>query len=318
MKRNHLLTITMAFLLSACGTSGNSSADAGDSTSQNTDDRIAINSIEELKQLSSSSKKYKLAADLDFANVTEWSPIESFKGTLDGENHQIANFNLAFTAKTNAGLFGVLEGKVNQLSISGALVGNGGCENVGLLCGTNKGTIDKVTSSGSVTAEYSSNVGGIAGYTYETISGCKNNASITGLNSVGGVSGYLLLRHNKSLSGGSDNTGAITGQKYIGGVFGQTYGDKYGYHGYDKEITISYCNNEGAVTASKEYAGGISGYVSAGEFGDDIDISYSKNKAEIKGTSYVGGLVGGATADLYKIQFCENKADITIPPKKPS
>ena len=309
MKKKLLFVAISALLLTACST--NEASSTATTSEPPADDRIPVSTIKDLQDLSFSKGKYKLVNDISLEEITSWSPIEDFKGTLDGENFKITNFNFEFSALENGGLFGNLQGSVKDLSISGDVVGKGGCENIGLLCGSNNGTISNIKSSGSVTAELSSNIGGIAGYSIDTIEGCENAASINGLKNIGGIVGSLLLRHNKSLLGASTNKGSVTGGTCIGGLFGKVYGDKYGYHGYDIEVKISKCSNEGAIASTENYVGGIAGYVSAGQFGDDISIYNSTNKGVITGVNYAGGIVGGSTEDLYKIDFCENTADVT-------
>ena len=270
-----------------------------------------INSIEDLNQLKNSYQTFKLVKDLDFSNKTSWTPISGFKGELLGEGYNLTNFNFEYVAEDYIGLFSTLEGTVSNLTISGSLLAQGGCNYVGLLAGKNTGKIENVKSYGTVSAQYSSYVGGVVGYTKENIKGCENNATVTGLDNVGGIAGYLFLSHNKSLLGGSNNKGNISGQNKIAGLFGAVYGNSYSYNGYDIEVKIPNSNNSGNITGTKDYTGGVVGYVSAGQYGDDITISYCSNTGAINGLNYVSGIVGGGTTDLYKIEFCNNTADIT-------
>lgn len=301
-----------AFLVSGCmDTSGSVTPGGG-----NEEERVTeISSITELAALKDSRTSYKLTADLDFEGTTSWTPISGFKGKIDFNNHTISNFNFEYTAEQDVGLFSVLEGTVSNLTISGNLVGAGGCKNIGLVAGTNKGTVSNVKVKGSISAQYSTNVGGAFGYTKEGIVGIENEATVTGLTAVGGVAGHVELSHNKSLAegltGASKNSAEINGQSNVGGLFGEVNSAKYDFANNYDEVKVPNVTNTGAVHATKEKVGGIVGTVTRGKFGNKITISNAKNQAEVTGVNYVSGIVGYGDDSLYKIEFATNKGNVT-------
>lgn len=305
----HVLgTLFVSTLLAGCSFGGTTDPSNPSGPSGPTDSRIPISSIADLAQLNNSKGNFKLDADLDFSEYGNWTPINGFKGQLDGENHTITNFNYEFTADDNVGFFGTLEGNVNNLTISGNLVAKGGCNNVGLLAGTNKGIISGIKTAGSITAEYSTNVGGVAGYTTYRFGSCENSATVVGLNSVGGVAGYVYLKVGQTIDSGSDNKATVSGQTNIGGVYGYIYSSEYST-GYGVEMQIPNSHNTGNITASKDYVGGVVGII-VSKNGNTIALSYCSNSGTIKGDNYVSGIVGGGTR-LGQILYCENTGDVT-------
>ena len=304
--------IFSTFLISGCGGSDNYSTPTYEPEQEKP---LEIKSITALSKIADTNGNYKLITDLDFSTQTSWTPIKGFKGTLDCDNHTISNFNYEYIAENNVGLFGTLEGTVKNLNLSGNLVGTGGCKNVGLLAGTNKGKVTSVKVSGSVSAELSTNVGGAFGYTYENIGGIENSATINGLDAVGGVAGHVELSHNKSLSNGqglmSKNTAKISGQSHIGGLFGEVKSEEYSFANSYAEVDVLNLENSGEVVGTKNCVGGIVGHVSSGKFGNKVSIANAKNTGTVTGDSFISGLVGYGDDSFYRVKVSENKGDIT-------
>jgi len=315
------LVIGGTMLLSACGTSGvssvvppASSSDTSSAVDSSVDPVITINTPSDLQQLKDSKEKFALGADLDFTDVGSWTTITGFEGTLDGNNHEIKNFNFSFSSGDNIGLFAVNKGTIKNLSISGELTVTGECENIGLLAGSNEGTLEAVTSNGKVTATYSNKVGGIVGTSSVNISKCVNNAEVAGLGTVGGVMGQLSGYTKEETLKENKNTGKVTGSdKYVGGIAGYALSKT---PTSTKTLYASFEDNEnsGEIIGSKDYVGGLLGYVDAKKSTYDyqcfLDIKNSKNSGSVSGANYVGGIVGGGVG-LNTLSACENKADIT-------
>ncbi|MBP5353735.1 MAG: hypothetical protein J6Y67_01200, partial [Lachnospiraceae bacterium] len=140
---------------------------------------------------SCSHKYFLLTTNLDLSevcgeNIGSWDPIGNesthFEGDFSGGMKEISG--LYINGGESVGLFGVSDGKVERLSVSGSVSGQ---DFVGGIVGKNQGIIygcsSKVTVSGKDT------VGGIAGYNGGQINNCYNGGSVTGADQVGGIAG---------------------------------------------------------------------------------------------------------------------------------
>ena len=131
-----------------------------------------------------------------------------------------------------------------------------------------------------VNAQY---LGGIVG-NLDTgfISGCENNAAITGSYGIGGIAGQQLFDVYNCV-----NTGTITGDNCVGGISGIAGSSSAANYG---SATITNCENSGSILCKTRNAGGIAGYSYA-------LIDECKNSAEIKSINetngyYFGGIAG--------------------------
>lgn len=131
--------------------------------------------------------------DLDGDGVCEsnWQP-KIFEGTIDGNHHTISNL-VIHSSGNEIGFIGSLRvGSIIQ-NLHLTNVSIEGAANVGGLAGYSpKNTvITGCTASGFITG-ISSHTGGIVGHLYGgTASGCKNDATVVGDNSTGGICGTL-------------------------------------------------------------------------------------------------------------------------------
>lgn len=188
---------------------------------------------------------------------------------------------------------------------------------------SSQGTIKNCTSTpqagvvyenGEPARLYGEFVGGIVGYAKDTaISGCRTSSRdennkvtetfVIGKNFVGGIAGFT---ENASLEGGGlSNQANVLGETYTGGIVGangvldETTGT-LSNEGKNKK-TVEGWINEGIVTATKAFGGGIAGYNS----GKILDCTSSVNtlskdgeelldQAEKLGRNgdYIGGIVG--------------------------
>lgn len=150
---------------------------------------------------------------------------------------------------------------------TGGLVGYG--ENLKIDSSFNTGSL-KNTSN-----QYDrGHTGGIAGYLMESeVAGCYNSGSVTtSRNFAGGIAGEV----HKATIQKCSNLGSVFGSDHAGGIAGRTTNGS----------RSSRCNNEGSVRTVNNYSGGITGV----NYGSIIEDSY--NHGEIRGSSYVGGLLG--------------------------
>ncbi len=265
-------------------------------------------------------------------NIGSWVPIgnknHSFEGSFSGELKEISGLYINENEGETIGLFGVNEGQIERLSVSGSVSGK---DFVGGIAGENLGRIQGCSSSVSVSGN--DTVGGIAGYNGGQINNCYNGGSVTGADQVGGIAG----------ESGDDitfctNAANISGDKYVGGIAGISNAEIQdclnnggytveaagncaggiagcasasierctnkakvltgtdvagGIAGLCNEADISFCVNEGDVNGGKDRSGGIVGECHGNNNGVDCNISYCTNNGTVSGVnSYVGGIVG--------------------------
>ena len=260
----------------------------------------------------------------DITLTGTWTPVNNFKGTLDGNGHTISG--LTVSGEDYVGLIGVLDGGTvknlkfanvtatggeNVGAVVGRIINNGKVENVHVLSGTvtgNKragGIVGSIKAYGSIvncsnaatvkTTVY--NAGGIVGAAYYTvadqqmyITNCENTGTVTSAgNCAGGIVG--LSAANVS---GCTNSAAISGAgTSIGGIVGEqkTYG------------SVTNNTNSGTVTNSNTGAygnGGIIGwlrYHGEGEktsyaVSDIIKVTGNTNSGNVSGGNDAGGIIG--------------------------
>lgn len=248
---------------------------------------------------------YQLTADLDYSAVRDFTPIENFTATLDGNGHSISGLTIS-TREQNIGFFGELKGTVNNLNFDGASITvSGESKNIGIIAGKNLGAITQCMVGGKVDARYSENVGGVCGWNAKKVDNCTNNAEVIGSISVGGIFGYANSRDVMNML---TNDGSVSGNRHIGGVAGVIE---------NGQLTVAV--NNGIVTAKKEICGGVIGKISNAECSDarnNMDISCDadyvggifgscyktksstlKNIGNVKGGNYVGGFFGKVETD---------------------
>lgn len=221
---------------------------------------------------------YILRIDIDLTDETQ-NPIGDsttpFTGAFVGNSHVISGINITGTANY-VGLFGYAKNaKFHDLTIEG-----------------------------SVTAGDYKYVGGLVGNgVCLTIENCTNKCSVSGVNYVGGIAGYLT-KDDVSTVSGCLNTGAITCKKgYVGGVVAYACGVSSASH-----HTIQKCMNVGTVTeegADRSDAGGILG----------IALNASAINCVNIGTVYgngtcVGGILGRGNSS-YAVSYCYNSGSVT-------
>lgn len=164
-----------------------------------------------------------------------------YTGTFDGNGCTISGLFLSDTEGQNSFIrFLGVGGVVKNLTISGDFSGS---SNIGGIAGQNYGTISGCTFTGSVTCT-KSNVGSIAGKNFGTITGCRNNGAVTGGENAGGIVG---LNDTDGSVERSTNNGSVSGSLYVGGIAGTN------------NNSIENCHNAGEVTATNKKAGGIVG-----------------------------------------------------------
>lgn len=256
--------------------------------------RDALNSIVgsdgvTAEQVVATDKTYKdcyfvVAANLGAGTAIELVPIGKdgthyFAGTIFGGNDSDANNRTMRTINLN----------IQQSGVS----------NVGLFGYVKGATISHLTTAGTIIGGAA--VGGLVGYADGvTISNCRNNATVTGAYMIGGFVGFgnnvtiTSSVNNADITGEYNKAGTpsgLTKGAYVGGFVGVVNGG-----------SIANCYNNGNISASgdnSDFLGGIAGYTTA-----PISYCASLKDKTIEGSNQVGGIVGKASGNNAKIEYC--------------
>lgn len=243
----------------------------------------------------SQTLKVKLMTDLDLSGQT-FSGIPIFCGIFDGNGHAITGIHLDYTG-SNTGLFRYVThtAEILNLKVSGTIQPKGDAAYVGGIAGTNAGTIQNCTFTGTISGtDY---IGGIAGYNTESgkIEKCTADGILYGNHFSGGIAGgnsgliqncINLCFINTELKQNhvelSDITlDAITGTESAGTItdIGGISGTNTGY--------ISKCENKGNV--GYPHIGYNIGGIAGSQTGYIVDCV---NAGTIYGRKEVGGIAG--------------------------
>lgn len=227
-----------------------------------------------------SGKSIVLNRDIDLANYP-WTPIgtssNSFQGTFDGNGKTIYNLrvNQQKDRTNSAGLFGVLNGTVENLNVKNAVIESITIDAAGCAVIAGKiypaGTVESVTVTN---AEIYGNhyLGGIAGYAYvNKISSCivsdvilkatpdkQSSGKYDNGDKVGGIVGFLgegaCTIVNCEVSDFS-----ITGYRDLGGIVGIVYGENVISSNKVKKGTITVDQTTNFYEPKDSYPGAIWG-----------------------------------------------------------
>ncbi|NYF19424.1 filamentous hemagglutinin family protein [Xanthomonas sp. JAI131] len=205
-----------------------------------------------------------------------------FTGTFDGLGHTISGLTINRPGSNNVGLFGYTytTTKIRNVGLLGVSIQ--GQSNVGGLVGYNYGTISQAYATGAINGNLGgadvgfgggANIGGLVGYNDSSgrISQVYASGAISGATTVGGLIGY-------------NNHGPIS-QAYATGTVGSSGGDVGGLIGINDSGSISQAYATGTVSGSND-VGGLVGYNISGA------ISQAYATGAVSGSNYVGGLVG--------------------------
>ena len=259
-------------------------------------DALAALAVRVNKGENMEGKFFKQTVDVDMTGVTDWTPINNFNGTYDGDGHCIKNFVYNNTSTNRFGLFGYLgaDSVVKNLTMdkSCSITAR---SYVGSIAYNSGGRVENCTNYGKVYAAGEAGqisnlvVGGIVSSGKYLIN-CVNYGDVTanpnssgfkaeGGNTAGGIAatGYVVV--------GCRNYGTITGGETIGGVVGEI--SSYGSTPETPLGIIVGCANYGTVSA-RERAGGLVGVLEG-----IMEDCYNLATVKVNKTT-VGGLVGVA------------------------
>ncbi|MDO4518081.1 MAG: hypothetical protein Q4B78_02605, partial [Bacillota bacterium] len=235
-----------------------------------------ITSEEDFQAMEAEGKSYKLKND-----ITVKTPYANeFKGNFDG-NGKTVTVEIADTV-ANVGLFRKVgeSAVISNLTLVGSVSVTGNRSYIGALVGYVNG------GSGTVL--------------FENI---KNNVTVNGYKSVGGIAGYVT--NGKVYFKKCANVGNITGgNMQIGGIAGGlNSGEQY----------FSNCYNTGNITGFN-YSGGIVGQATKSSANPTIENCYSVG--EFKGTSSYSptpGSIIGLMSTKGSIKNCYGLKDSVTP-----
>ena len=232
--------------------------------------------------------KVQLMNNIDITGIV-WDPIGNnqiyyrsgygtyycrFNGELDGGGYAVINPCLLDRYANYVGLFGFLE---------------------------NGSNVHDLGIEGNLTIYGNKYVGGIAGYSYASMTNVYNKLNVEGIQYVGGLAGYSntssdyyyddygdrVYYSNGATYNSVYNTGDIQGATYVGGVSG-SYG----------RVTNAY--NRGDISAVNYYSGGIVGYsgtVNSTYNTGNVTGSYRCNAINYGGSRYNSFYLEGSCAD---------------------
>lgn len=225
-------------------------------------------------------------------------PGAYYAGTFDGNGHTVT---LDLHTEGTAGLFtGVSGATITNMTVAGSVrssSSSSGIAGIAAYVGINGATITGCVNEAKITG--GGYVGGIVGKaagTNTTVTGCENRGTVTGIaDYAGGICGYVI---NQATISGCANTGTVSGADRVGGIVGYASGT-----GADAFVSILGCGNEGAVHGATA-VGGILGY-SECEF-DSLRSCFdaaSVTASALAGNSGVGGLAGFFAGQM---DYCYN------------
>lgn len=133
-------------------------------------------------------KKYSLECDIELSS--DFKPIPTFCGTLEGNGHTVSGLNITESG-SDTGLFRYIEkeGTVKNLNVRGRTAPSGSASECGGVAGVNRGKILSCNYSGMVSGK--ERCGGIAGTNEKTglIAGCKTSGLVQARHYTGGIAG---------------------------------------------------------------------------------------------------------------------------------
>ncbi|MFA5659055.1 MAG: Ig-like domain-containing protein, partial [Oscillospiraceae bacterium] len=207
-----------------------------------------------------------------------------FEGTFDGDGHSITGLYVDDSTRTYAGLFDTLltTSTVQDVVLNSCYIN--GVESIGGIAGYSSGTISGCTVSGVVKAA-GNMVGGITGNNGGTVNGCANFANVSGVHKVGGIAGTSSAE--ASLIYNCYNTGTISGSVDSSS---ENYSDTGGILGDDATSTTANCYNLGNILGTNA-VGGIGGFISG-------TVTNCYSAGTVTGNENYGGIVGSFIEDI--------------------
>lgn len=279
------------------------------------------------------STYFRLVGNIDLAVIDNWTPINQSASdkriNLDGNGKTLSNLSLANTS-SYAGLFGVLIGKVSDLTLKDFSVTQSANYSGGILAGflANTGSAkarlkDITIDGGGVTMNGSSAVGSLGGFCGEIYaSGCSSSATVTQQSkgntdqtySCGGLVGCSRHDTGTAVLENCSFSGSLDGYDNCGGILGVTAGAAgpcISACSFSGSITTRARSASGSINAlSGESAGGIVGYHSRGCITGCSTTATSSVSGAGNG---IGGIVGyyNHSTVSYELSGCTHAGSVT-------
>lgn len=272
MKKITSIIVALCMLLAMTVTSN---ALSGKGTEANP---FRISTADELLLLSDfPAAHFELENDIELTEA--WTPVPDFSGSLDGKGHSITISS--FKLYSSTGLFGILSGKVENLTVvaNGVKVSpsNNIVDNIGLIAGTCSGTVEKCKVSGEITLEpvHSLYFGGICAKLTGKINQCVCNFETVKFIGSAVFYGGIASKINA--------TGTIVdSMNYDFSCTSTSVGNHYGGIAYENSGVISNCYSVGGNGLLTDYKYGISTLSGDGVMNNCF---YDKNVFGYTGTS---------------------------------
>lgn len=254
------------------------------------------NALNELRDCGLVYRYYTQTQDISLTGI--WSPITSFTGNYQGQNHSITGIEIVENENT-VGLFGeITSSYISNLTISGS-VSNTGLE-TGLLAGaiSNGTTVTAITASANVVGYQ--DTGGLIGAVYSsavndvTVNPLDENSEVTVTSySGGGVFGFVLNSDIDMVQANIDVVGLV-GAAQIGGIYGAAVWN------FGEEFTHTFLIYGGDVIALNEGSYRCGGIAGAGTF--PIEGALVINSEVTCEHLDIGGAVGYFTSTLSNVR----------------
>ena len=226
---------------------------------------------------------YQLKSDLDFSDAIEneaianWQPIGTannpFTGLFKGDGHKISNLIIDRPTMDAVGLFGVVDGTIDQVALEHVDIRGG--NSVGSLAGINRGEIRNSFISGRITGSGESrNIGGLVGYNASTatIVNSFSSAYVEDSLYIGGLVGF-----NDGNIAACYATGSVGTGDYAGGLVGRNMG----------AIENSYASGN---VEGRNYVGGFVAWNDSGTIANSYAVG------EVDGSGTLGGFAARNTS----------------------
>lgn len=220
-----LLLIQTVFLTSA-SVSASSATPTGAGTSA---EPYMLTSAEQFSFVASHPDSYfRMANDIDFSGISDFSAIPSFSGVLDGNGKEIQNLHISADGTENAALFNTVTstGIIQDLTFINPQLSSSSGSGAGALAINLSGTVRNVgVIGGTISTTHSGGfayAGGLAVYASAKLTGCFSvDTVITGISTAGGLIGQA---HNYSCVNcySTSTVNAPVGQ--TGGLIGVSFG----------------------------------------------------------------------------------------------
>lgn len=209
---------------------------------------------------------YELTNDIDMSQIEDYEPIGNevdgaFKGTFDGKGYTIKNVQMDDNSHKYAGLFGYLDGKVQNVKLQNAVIK--ASRYAGGIAGylDENGSVRGCVVSGDIGLSkdnygFTRYVGGIIGYVNGKILECENRVNLGDRGDYrGGIAGYSNNDIKKCENYGNLIKGAGIAEYVNGNIedcmnYGNINGDNVTY-GIGSANKIIHCGNNGDVTGSR-------------------------------------------------------------------